>query len=260
MNYGAFSALAVVIISSFYAHGSSADQPKRGRLHGQSSGGILIYGCEPTKDDRMPCELLQIDVAQKSHPDGWAQRLIEFKDLWNRPDGVIRAEMLGISCALADAAAGREIRGDLPFITDKDFFVSSIPDILPHRKPLFDAAASACQMGLMESMADFFKEDFIEDTMTCTLSARSSQAEFVKISDDVWTQVDEPSGPCGIVATSRFVWKSDGMGRWHYIQNRVITNPEGVDSDGRSCSMIDANHDVYTSDTWLKPVNCTYIE
>ena len=95
---------------------------------------------------------------------------------------------------------------------------------------------------------------------TCRPWINQFEQTFVQVSAALWVVESSPTGPCGLIQTSRFTLPDDKYGTlWEYTSQKVITNKTG-ENMGLACSELEEVPVLYTWKLGSKRIGCEFID
>lgn len=240
-----------------------ADTPLRGTLIGQSSGDILQYSCNELDDGGINCDFIQVMLSVKATEEEWPEMLEEFRTAFDEDDA-----SLGEFCDSVIEPVGRFMANGMPTDTSsyntEQVDMSEFAEQAQHEIEFFNEWVKAgqryCETRGFEDLSVFFRLGHEQDMKTCEPFINDYSQRYTRSTENQWVVSEPPSGPCGIINTSRFV-REDGHGTlWRHVASKVITNPEATTGLGLNCSDFDESITNYDWNSSRIRLSCEFID
>ena len=229
-------------------------QPLSGTFIGSADGDILTYECGLAETGRVTCSFVQVLMSKPHKPEEWEQERSKLKTDLKSED---TASMQKTMCEVADKLEPALKDSDDPSVDN--YLKAYIAEDTEAAKVVAESSRKGCVNPSFENLEGFFYQSFIRDTLTCNPMVKKYDQTFIKVYKDVWTVESSPSGPCGIVNTSRLEQDSEYDTFWNYFSSKVITNKAGEAMPGVSCADLDEATYQYLWNAPAKKRDCVYL-
>lgn len=240
-----------------------ADNPWRGTLIGQSNGDILRYSCNELDERTINCEFIQVLLTPKAREEEWPAILEEFRTLFDRDDVSLSEFCDNIIEPMSQYMADG-MPADTSSYGTEQIDMSVFAEQARHEIGFFvewvGAGQRFCETREFEDLSVVFRLGHEQDMKTCEPFINDYSQRYTRSTENQWVVSEPPSGPCGIINTSKFV-REDGDGTlWRHVASKVITNPEATTTLGLNCSELDESITTYDWNSSRIRLSCEFID
>ena len=238
-------------------------EPAYGKLNGINDGDVLDYECVRNPEGRIKCDFVQVLFSKESPEDDRASFVAalgveddvenEIAELclpFQRRDRIFAGDTVPEDDATESA---RLIISEL-----ERSRIETPPESFEALKTQMDAWGEFCTSPSVDAANTLFDVIGSYAAQTCNPWINRFSLEFQEVDEHTWVAESSPSGPCGIVNTSKFVEDADFPDYWSYFASKIVTNKEG--DALLPCGELDESEHPYL---WNAPPiykNCVFFE
>lgn len=250
MRVPVLSGLFLMLVTPIFA------QPIHGTLVGERDGDTLNYECREVSADMIECDFVQVLMSKDALEPITEDALnLVLADMMTEGTSAI-CENVGNTISVLEGADGQAV---WPEKSEEEVeTIKSSVRSAPNGLAGLTALHNLCENPTTQNAARLLEITNQSRDIVCKPFVNKYSQTFVRVSPKTWVVKSEPSGPCGIVNTSKFIGHPEFEILWSYYASKVVTNKEGKNLI--DCSELDEREQPYKWDQGPVHKNCQYFD
>lgn len=249
--------LALLILAILPAAAQNSP-PLSGHVSNTQEMSSLYYSCRPSGSGAIECEFVQTSVRQKAKPEDLPKKIAEARAEFRKTGlkGFPKEECDGYRKIVA------MMRGNSANLTaeQRQWLLTMTPRKRQHLNDSFDAMMRVCDNPTEEAFIKLVELEHSKNMRTCRVSSNTYRQTLKRVSPDVYTANEGPSGDCGIINVSRLERATDSKLFFNYRAKKIITNPKATFFISMLCEQLDQAEYLYTWRTQEWTPTCDFLE
>ncbi|WP_192177586.1 hypothetical protein [Mesorhizobium amorphae] len=243
-----------------FGHAAAADFPNSGIVQGLQDNANLYFTCDPPQIDKLKCHFRQISVPKPTKDETEKRIAKGIADALNASPKEMEA-CQGMGPTIEALKAGK-----VPPNTNPEQFTARW-NRLPEEEraqtlAILETGAKFCANRNPKMAEAFVRASEDVHGSTCVVSTLSFDQEFtLNPNTNKWQATEQNSDVCGTIAYSELYRAPDSgaFAFWNYSTKNIITNPNGKQWNGQTCSNQDQSEHQFSWQTKDFYLECKYV-